>query len=363
VSDHDEEVWRLPPTVKGHDVRLRTGSGSHRPPSLSPAAKARLARIVRRAPEVMVKVTGRSRGILGLKAHLDYVTRNGRLPAETQEGELIHDRAGVRRLHDDWLLTNAVTARGRSDTEAAQAVGVILSMPAGTPRDRVQTAARTWARETFGERYDWIMVRHDDKGHSHVHITVRAVGSDGKRLAPGPEDLQQWRERFAREMRRLGVQAEATPRQARGKVQRPDRTPIHRIEQRGKQPKVRQFQSDDAARAARSPRLPEPRDWQHDIQARQESIRRTYLAHAATLAEGDADDRRLARDIQRFVANMPVPLTRRQKMAAELRHVLEQHPGREHPAPSTASATAGRPRADARTGDRKVPTPPPRRRP
>ncbi|MDP9108360.1 MAG: hypothetical protein M3N23_04730, partial [Pseudomonadota bacterium] len=42
---------------------------------LSNSDKARLHRIAHRAPEVMVKITGRTRGTAGhLKAHLDYIT-------------------------------------------------------------------------------------------------------------------------------------------------------------------------------------------------------------------------------------------------------------------------------------------------
>ena len=77
------------------------------------------------------------------------------------------------------------------------------------------------------------MARHEDTDHPHVHVAVRAVGHDGLRLAPGPADLQQWRERFARELRRLGVEAEATPRQARGHVSKAERLPVNKIKQRG----------------------------------------------------------------------------------------------------------------------------------
>lgn len=160
----------------------------------------------------MVKVTGRVRGGPGqLKAHLDYITRNSRLQGETQDGERVIDRASLRALHDDWLLANTAEQRGRPSPNATQSVSLILSMPPSTPPDRVEAAARTWARDTLGGKYDYLMARHDDTAHPHVHITVRAVGYDGKRLAPGPDDLQTWRERFAREMRRLGVEAEASP--------------------------------------------------------------------------------------------------------------------------------------------------------
>ncbi|WP_182180812.1 relaxase/mobilization nuclease domain-containing protein [Methylobacterium radiotolerans] len=277
-------------------------------------------------------------------------TGNGRLHAETQDGERVADRAALRALHDDWLLANAAEARGRPSPNAAQSVGLILSMPPGTPPDRVQAAARTWARETFGGTHDYLMVRHDDTKHPHVHVTVRAVGIDGKRLAPGPADLQLWRERFARELRRLGVEAEATPRQARGIVHKAARSAIQRTEARDGVPRVRAAERQEAERDATAAQPPQPRDWSRDIQARQEAIRRAYLTHAGELAQGDAADCRLAKDIQRFVADMPVPLTRRQALAVELRKMLDQHPGR-----GTPTRTEG-PREDGDTLHRAKPS-------
>ena len=176
----------------------------------------------------MVKITGRSRGIVHLKQHLDYITRNGRLLAELQDGTKVETRADLRALHDDWLAANALTERSRPNPNAAQSVGIILSMPAGTPPDRLHDAARTWAREVLGN-HDWLLVRHDDRDHPHVHVTARAVGHNGRRLIAGPADLQRWRETFARELRRLGVEAEATPRKARGIVPKPEVSAVHRI--------------------------------------------------------------------------------------------------------------------------------------
>jgi type IV secretion system T-DNA border endonuclease VirD2 len=332
MAYREDDVWRLPGPVKGRDVRLGESGDTG---SLSFSGKARLARIARKAPEAMVKLTGRSRGGAGhLKAHLDYITRNGRLQAETHDGERIADRDALRALHDDWLLANCANARGSPRPNATQSVAVILSMPPGTPADRVEAAARTWARETFGGKYDYLMARHDDTKHPHVHVSVRAVGHNGKRLAPGPDDLQQWRERFARELRRLGVEAEATPRQARGHVRKANPIAVHHTEQKGVEPRVRSADRRFAEKEARASKPSQPRDWSREIQVRQESIRRAYLGHADVLAQGDTADRQLARDIKRFVADMPVPLTRRQVMAVELRRVLERQPGRGSPLPS-----------------------------
>jgi type IV secretory pathway VirD2 relaxase len=185
-------------------------------------------------------------------------------------------------------------------------VSVVLSMPPGSPADRVESAARTWAKDTFGTGHDWLMVRHDDTDHPHVHVSIRAVGPDGLRLTPKSTDLQNWRETFAEELRRLGVEAEATPRQARGAVRKAERQA--------------------AEREAKAPPAERP-EWNRTISARQAKICNAYLAHAAELATGNANDRRLARDVERFVAEMPVTLTRRQALAVELRRVLERENG------------------------------------
>ena len=345
AQNREEEVWRVANTARGNDVRKGKGAGATS--SLSTPARSRLSRIVAKKPEVMVKITGRTRGAIHLKNHLDYITRNGKLVAETRDGQIITTRDSVRALHDDWLQDNAVLARGRSNLQAVQSVSIILSMPPGSPPDRVQEAARTWARETFTDRYDWLMARHNDKDHPHVHVTVRSVGNDGKRLTAGPKELQQWRERFARELRRHGVDAEATPRQARGQVQKSDKIAVRKIEKRGHSTDASghtlRLATKDAAKIKTRPAY----DWETEIQRRQDGIQQAYLDHASLLAaSGDPSDKRLARDIERFVANLPVALTRRQALAVGLRtvtdqrHTEEQRPKIEVPAPSVEQTPA-----------------------
>lgn len=229
----DDDVWRLPPTQHGRDIRL----GRDRAPPPPSGAKARAGGGAARTPEAVVKLTGRARGVAGhLLAQFDYITRNGTLPAETHDGERITERAQLLALHNDWLLANAADGRGRDAANAAQSVALTLSMPPGTPPDRVEAAARRWAQDSFAGTHDWVLVRHDDTEHPHVHIAVRAVGADGRRLAPGPADLQHWRERFARELRRLGVEAEATPRVARSRLRDAAPPTAHEARQRGAAP-------------------------------------------------------------------------------------------------------------------------------
>lgn len=119
--------------------------------------------------------------------------------------------------------------------------------------------------------------------------------------------------------------------QARGVVRKMPKAAIAGMERRGVDPRVRQRERQAAEHEARAPKPAQPRDWSRDIQARQDSIRRAYLDHANALERGDAADRRLARDIRRFVADMPVALTRRQALAVELRRVLDQRHGKAVP--------------------------------
>ena len=330
-AEQDEQVWRLPNKARGEDVRLGGGSRSS---SLSPAAKVRLARIARGAPEVMVKITGRSRGVVHLKQHLDYITRNGRLQAELQDGSKVETRADLRALHDDWLAANILGERGGHRPGAAQSVGIILSMPEGTPPDRVHDAARSWARATLGE-HDWLLVRHDDRGHPHVHVTVRAVGPTGKRLTAGPADLQRWRETFARELRRLGIEAEATPRKARGIVRKHENSAVFRLFARGAHPNVAKRRQREDSRPTREASVTSS-PWERAVQVRQLGIREAYLARADDLERGEAADQRLARDIRSFVAGMPVPLSRQQVVGMELSRIQNELPPPAVGSPSSA---------------------------
>ncbi|WP_169054775.1 relaxase/mobilization nuclease domain-containing protein [Azospirillum sp. TSA2s] len=331
MAKRDDEPWRLPATLHGKDARLAGAAG---PDALPPRTKERLRRIAAKAPEAMVKLTGRARGgAAALREHLAYITRQGLLPAETQDGERIAGQGRLEALREEWLLANAAAARNPTDSAAAQSVAFILSMPPGTPPGPVEDAGRAWARSTFAGRHDWLMVRHDDTGHPHVHVTVRAVGYDGRRLAPGREELQLWRERFADELRRRGIDAEATPRLARGQVRKASPLPTRKAEQRGEESHADRAIRQAAAADAGGVAPPEPAAWSQALQAQHAAVRAAYLRHAEVLEQGDAADRRLAGALHRFVADLPVPLTRRQALAAVLRAERERQPPGENGRP------------------------------
>lgn len=101
------EAWRPPTggkrTLRGAYVRIGRGApgrgGQGRSVPLSQAeARAKLERIVRKAPEVMVKVSGKQYGAHHLSEHFGYVARHGKLAVRSSEGEIINDPKRLKEI-------------------------------------------------------------------------------------------------------------------------------------------------------------------------------------------------------------------------------------------------------------------------
>jgi len=59
------------------------------------------ATVVRRAPQVMVKVTGGGRGMKAIAAHFRYIGKNGRLDIEDERGEITRGKDTLHELAVD----------------------------------------------------------------------------------------------------------------------------------------------------------------------------------------------------------------------------------------------------------------------
>ncbi|MBC9883078.1 relaxase/mobilization nuclease domain-containing protein [Bradyrhizobium sp. INPA01-394B] len=286
------------------------------PGRLTPAMRAKLERIVRRAPEVMVKITGRTKDVLHLKSHLAYITRNGELDGETEQGATLAGRSGLKDLQQRW--EDDVGLDGKRRRDGSLSINIILSMPAGTDAVAVKESARAFAIETFGGNHDFVFVQHLDDKHPHVHLTVRSLGHDGRRLNPRKADLQAWRDRFAGELRLRGIAAEATPRRTRGRVRKADRGAVRAMRKRKITPDVNRLAREEVLAGGRVGRTVK-RPWEEQIKSRQEAIRRRYLDYAAELHRSKLTaDHELARQVRQFVDEMPTVETRRHALRNEL---------------------------------------------
>lgn len=314
-----EDAWRPPvrPRRRTPEAVCLTGSAAS-----GGETRARLARMVRRAPEVMVKVSGRTRDPGHLRAHLDYIARHGALELEDRDGARLDNPDAVRELAEDWSALALADRRRRVTTPVTHSL--VLSMPGGTPPLAVRDAARAFGAEVFGDRFDYAFVLHTDATHPHVHMVVRSLGDRGERLAPKKADLEVWRQVFAQALRDRGVDAEATPRRARGVTRKAERAPLRKIRERheaglGPPAQVRRGAYQAAARAAfggEADAVP----WEARSAARQRQVRGLYLAQAGLLRRSaDPHDRELGDQVEAFVRGMPTPDTQRLALARELR--------------------------------------------
>ncbi|MBU9597631.1 relaxase/mobilization nuclease domain-containing protein [Burkholderia multivorans] len=272
-----------------------------RPPRMSRAELGRevrrmreqLARTLRHTPEVMIKITNKASGAQGMGAvrrHLRYISRNGRVELEDQDGMTVLGREALHDLTDAWHLGGWGIPE---ESRRREVFNVLLSMPPGTNRQAVRDAARAFAAEEFGDGRRYVFAAHDDEAHPHVHLSVQVRGPDGRRLNPRKQDLQRWREQFAVQLREHGVDANATPRRARGETRRYPKQAIVHMAKRGETPHYWRPELDEPARVALWHAHAGPLEaWQG-------------VAHAMT-GSPSADDRGLAEMVTHFVQTMPV---------------------------------------------------------
>ena len=191
------------------------------PPHLTPAIRqkaaairARIGATARRAPQVMVKVTGGGRGTAAIGAHLRYISKDGRLEIEDDRGVNRDGKEVVQDIVEQWRHGGSYIAE---EGPRREAFNIMLSMPQGTDPLAVQRAGREFAQAELKD-HRWVMVLHDHQANPHVHISVRAESRHGKRLNPRKADLHRWRETFAEKLRGWGIDAEATRQATRGEL-------------------------------------------------------------------------------------------------------------------------------------------------
>jgi hypothetical protein len=264
--------------VRAHTPKL-TGTGIQ---ERAHAIRQRIhATVVRRSPQVMVKVTGGGRGMGAIAAHFRYISKGGRLPVEDDRGLEREGKEALRDLVEQWRLGGS---RIPEKSERREAFNIMLSMPAGTKAEIVQRAAREFAKaELANHRY--VMVLHTHQANPHVHLSVRAEGRNGQRLNPRKEDLRRWRETFAERLRERGIEAEATSQVTRGTRHRNERV----WERKTAAPRKE--------RSARAQALPSG--------MRRKALQAWAEIMRALAASPEASDRKLAQSIGHYLGRMP----------------------------------------------------------
>ncbi len=263
-----------PPRLSGEAMRQRAA-----------AIRKRIeATVVRRAPQVMVKVTGGGRGMKAIAAHFRYISKNGRLEIEDQRGETMRGKDCLHDLADEWRLGGPLIPNDAEPGHRREAFNIMLSMPRGTDPSSVLWAAREFARAELTE-HKFVMVLHDHQANPHVHISVRAESRHGRRLNPRRADLHRWREVFAAKLRERGIDAEATRQATRGAARR--------------YPALWQIKAEEQGRLVKTPSTSRGGG---AANATRDAVRLAWREMASALSNsGHESDRRLAHAIYAFV--------------------------------------------------------------
>ncbi|WP_242140470.1 relaxase/mobilization nuclease domain-containing protein [Sphingomonas sp. TREG-RG-20F-R18-01] len=263
-------------------------------------------RTSRRAPEAVVRITGRQHGGGHVLANFAYISRLGHgeeneLGLETSDGEVLRDGRDMQLLAKEW---NDWEMDGDARRKGATSLSMILSMPTGTDPERLKGAALDFARQEFANR-SWVAGLHVDRDHPHVHLTIARRDHDGRRFHPNRDDLFRWRQRFAEKLRDRGIEANATPARARGIDPMHEPIAAVKMREKGQVPEI------DKSRIARAERL--RAEGREDpviamLAKRQATVRATYSRSIAELSTSpSAVDQHVARSLERFVAAMPEP--------------------------------------------------------
>lgn len=302
------------------DIASYGRRGPGRTDRLLPTQVEQIARTVRRVPEVMVKVSGGGKSAKAVAAHFSYIDRRGELEIETDDGEQLRGKGVEKDLVDRWDLISAAAESqspytGKPGRKAAKLVhNIVLSMPAGTPPNGLLAASRAFAREQFALKHRYAMVLHIDQGHPHVHLVVKATSEHGERLNIRKATLREWRREFATQLRRHGIDANATERAVRGESRTRKTDGIYRAALRGTSTHVRDRIEAIATELRGDELRPEPA--QATLLKTRQEVETGWRAVSSILRrEGEVE---LATQVERFADQMLPVRSDKQWLAAEL---------------------------------------------
>jgi hypothetical protein len=301
---------------------------------LRPEQLQQIQRTVRRTPEVVVKVLPRaSNDLKAVGKHLDYIGRKGELELETEDGERLGGRIG-NDLLDDWDLdiddvrrqATLGATNGRKPSKLVHKL--MFSMPPGTPPDKVLGAVRNFAREEFWGHHRYAFVLHTDEAHPHVHLVLKAVNEQGVRLSIKKATLRYWRSEFARNLRLLGIAANATERAVRGVTKKATKDGIYRASLRGDSTHMRAQAEAVGAELRKGGNRVEPGK-RALVETRRQVEGGWRILAGSLVKDGNF---RLADDVRQFIDRMPEPKTERESIAARLISRARDPQAREGPA-------------------------------
>ena len=239
----------------------------------------------KKLPQVVVKISGSSKGANKAQSHADYIGRNGKVEIEDQDGNKYKGKNEQKELLGAW---SAMGMHDKHETGSRrEAFHFVFSMPKGTNPITMKTAVRNLVKEEF-DGHKFFMAQHLDTDSPHVHVLLNATNDKGERLNPRKQDLHNYRVNFVEKLREQGIEATATRRihqfkykdnKRQGVIHKDERTGI---KQNNKKPTASQLKT---------------------IQATHKDIAKQYQAYVDNLP---SDQAKLKAEIKKLVENRVV---------------------------------------------------------
>lgn len=159
-----------------------------------------------------------------MKAAADYISRNGKIEIEDQDGFAHGSKEQVEAVVRQWGLQSQIPQEESIADRRSHDRRIILSMPIGTPTEGFKAACHKWAQDTL-TGHDYLIAFHTPENDQrttqpHCHILLRTISHDGRRFHVDNARREEMREHFAVCLREQGIEANATQRWQRGMTRR-----------------------------------------------------------------------------------------------------------------------------------------------
>lgn len=174
-----------------------------------------------KSPQAVVKVVShlRSRSVV---RSMNYISRNGDLYLETENGEWLRDTDQIKKRYDDWR-TDFESSKPGSKRPPRHATHIILSAQCEKTAKNVQlikSAVRQFLQENFGELgYEYVWTVHADTDYPHAHVIIKNYNRVlDKKIRLNKPELAAMRRGFAKQLSIRGIAQVATRRLDRPKT-------------------------------------------------------------------------------------------------------------------------------------------------
>ena len=270
--------------------------------------------------QAIFKITKYGSGEKKIYNHLTYISRNGKLNLETQDGYKITNLKAQKQLLKEWSIDFGTRLRSR-DT-----MHLVLSTPPGTDRKKSLEAAKEFLEKEFKSiGHDYVFVQHNDTDHPHVHCVIKMVSHIGKKLDPRKAYLYQVRKEYAKICRSHGINVEASSRAERGLSGESQRSEFVQMKKYQRRPNVDHILIGKVQNERHHSDVPlHPAE--KKMQKRNQIIRKRYAEKALECVKKADNSRSLNRHkfyqaalvLKKHAEEMPIEVTRGEKLHRQM---------------------------------------------